>query len=164
MPDLETLSERVGTLERALTDGELPELQDGTELRRTTAELSTRLAELEAKQDELDAAILALRGYVGNVRAVNDDVERRADAALATAERCQERLENHEFRDSRDTRDFSETRDFPPDPHQTDSETNSNTDRQGTVPSEIPPLESVESGNHTESDDRSLTTRVRELL
>lgn len=41
---------------------------------------------------ELEAAVQALRGYAGSVRAVNDRVEERADAAVATAEDCRDRL------------------------------------------------------------------------
>jgi len=41
---------------------------------------------------ELEAAVQALRGYAGSVRAVNDRVEERADAAVATAEDCRERV------------------------------------------------------------------------
>ncbi len=152
MPDLETLSERVCTLERTLTDGEMPELQDDAELRRTTVQLATRLDELEAKQDELDAAILALRGYVGNIRAVNDDVGRRADAALATAETCQEQLEKHDFRDSR------------VDSHHRSPQRSSDDDSQGTASHETPSLESVEPGTRSDTHERSLTTRIRELL
>ncbi|MGA9401309.1 DUF7310 family coiled-coil domain-containing protein [Haladaptatus sp.] len=153
MPDLETLSERVSTLERTVTDGEMPELQDDVELRRMTTELTARLDELEAKQDELEAAILALRGYVGDVRAVNADVERRADAALATAEDCQDRLETHESCNSRPSHtDFNRT---PP-------EQGSDTDPQSR--SEIPPLESTRPDDHAESNERSLMTRLRELL
>jgi len=41
---------------------------------------------------ELEAAVQALRGYAGSVRAVNDRVEERADAAVATVEDCRERV------------------------------------------------------------------------
>ena len=39
------------------------------------------------------SATQALRGYVGSIRAVNEDVEQRADAALATVERLESRLD-----------------------------------------------------------------------
>lgn len=47
---------------------------------------------LEDRVAELEAAVQALRGYAGSVRAVNDRVEERADAAVATAEDCRERV------------------------------------------------------------------------
>lgn len=45
-----------------------------------------RLDDLETRVAELEAAVQALRGYVGSVRAINEDVERRADRALRKAE------------------------------------------------------------------------------
>jgi hypothetical protein len=48
--------------------------------------LERRVADLEATVEELEAGVQAVRGYAGNVRAVNRDVERRASAALAKAE------------------------------------------------------------------------------
>lgn len=42
---------------------------------------------------ELEAAVQAIRGYTGSVRAVNDRVEERADAALATVESLQDRVD-----------------------------------------------------------------------
>jgi hypothetical protein len=44
-------------------------------------------ADIESRVAELEAAVEALRGYLGSVQAVNDDVERRADLALARTER-----------------------------------------------------------------------------
>jgi TolA-binding protein len=71
--DRESVARRLAAVERAVS-GEEP-------LERTD-----RLDELEVRIDELEAAVQALRGYVGSVRAVNEDVERRADRALRTAE------------------------------------------------------------------------------
>lgn len=89
------LEARVEALERALTDGE----GDFTDI-GTAAERADRLADLEKRLDsladrvcELEAATQAVRGYVGNVRAVNDDVESRADAALAKAEALEAELD-----------------------------------------------------------------------
>mgnify|MGYP000681129951 CR=1 FL=1 len=89
--DLET---RLAAVERALTDGEtdLADLQERTDLAATVEELDARVAELEATVEELDAALQAVRGYAGNVRAVNRDVERRASAALAKAEAIESSL------------------------------------------------------------------------
>jgi hypothetical protein len=47
---------------------------------------------VEKRVAELEAATQALRGYVGNVRSVNERVEERADAALARAEELDGRV------------------------------------------------------------------------
>lgn len=88
MSTSEALDERLRAVERALTDAdrELPDLRNSAELTGRTEELAERVDALEARIDELDAAVQAVRGYVGNVRAVNEAVEQRADAALAKAE------------------------------------------------------------------------------
>jgi len=82
------LSERLDAVERALTDGEadLTEIRDAAALADDVQRLEQRVADLEATVEELEAAVEAVRGYAGNVRAVNRDVERRASAALAKAE------------------------------------------------------------------------------
>ncbi|WP_158057577.1 DUF7310 family coiled-coil domain-containing protein [Halorussus halophilus] len=92
MPTSESLDERLQAVERALidadtnTDHDLTALRDAAEVDAQLAAHTERLDTLEARVEELEAATQALRGYVGNVRAVNDAVERRADAALAKAE------------------------------------------------------------------------------
>lgn len=88
MTDIETLDERLRAVERALTDGDrdFDELADSAELTARADELDRRVATLESRVDDLDAAVQAVRGYVGNVRAVNREVEQRADAALAATE------------------------------------------------------------------------------
>jgi hypothetical protein len=87
MTDPERLAERVEALERAVTDGHDPgSLPDRAALASRIDETDERTADLEARVDELEAAVEALRGYVGSVRAVNREVERRADAALAAVE------------------------------------------------------------------------------
>lgn len=87
MSDRETLDERLRAVERALTDrDEPPDRSDEAELRRTVTDVAARVDDLETRLNELDSAVQALRGYVGNIRAVNAEVERRADAALAKAE------------------------------------------------------------------------------
>jgi ABC-type transporter Mla subunit MlaD len=73
MADSELLHERIDTLERTLTGS-------------TADDLSERVAALETQVAELEAAVQALRGYVGNVNHVNSEVERRVDAALAAVE------------------------------------------------------------------------------
>jgi len=95
MTDVETLAERLQTVERAVTDGEttFPEVTDRGEFESRVDDLETRVDDLEERTAELEAAAQALRGYVGNVRAVNDDVESRANAALAATDRLEARLD-----------------------------------------------------------------------
>lgn len=59
---------------------------------------------LEDRVAELEAAVEALRGYAGSVRAVNDRVEERADAAVATVESLQDRVDDVERRVDEDAR------------------------------------------------------------
>ncbi|MFW5963418.1 MAG: DUF7310 family coiled-coil domain-containing protein [Natronomonas sp.] len=71
-PDRESVERRLAAVERALATDEPLEYTD-------------RLDDLEGRVVELEAAVQALRGYVGSVRAVNDDIEQRADLALRKA-------------------------------------------------------------------------------
>ena len=71
--------------------------QEALERERTT--LEARVEELEAgatrrddRLDELGAGLQAVRGFLGGVDAVNEAVERRADAAVAAVERLEARL------------------------------------------------------------------------
>jgi len=79
MTDVETLEERVSTVERAVTDGDhgFPAVDDLAGLTERVEALEDEVAELSDRADELDAATQALRGYVGNVRSVNERVEGR---------------------------------------------------------------------------------------
>lgn len=92
MPQPENLDERLRAVERALTDGDhdLTEIQDAADHHARFEDLDERLAAVEDRLVNLEAAVQALRGYVGNVRAVNREVERRADAALAAVESLDE--------------------------------------------------------------------------
>ena len=85
---MEELEARIEALERAVTEGDhdLSELAAEGETRERLAAVETELEDLTERVAELEAATQALRGYVGNVRAVNSDIEQRADAALAKAE------------------------------------------------------------------------------
>lgn len=75
--DRESVERRLAAVERALATDEPLEYAD-------------RLDDLEGSVAELEAAVQALRGYVGSVRAVNEDIEQRADLALrkVTALEC----------------------------------------------------------------------------
>ncbi|WP_276300571.1 DUF7310 family coiled-coil domain-containing protein [Halorussus lipolyticus] len=95
MSDFDALDERLRAVERALTDhdSDLTDLRDAAELTREVERLADRLDDAEERLDGLDAGTQALRGYVGNVRAVNESVERRADTALAKAEEVEAELD-----------------------------------------------------------------------
>ncbi|MGM0590900.1 MAG: DUF7310 family coiled-coil domain-containing protein, partial [Halobacteriota archaeon] len=82
------LGKRLAAVERALTDGESDSegLADAASFDRRLSNLEATATELSTRVDELDAAVQAVRGFVGGVRAVDADVERRANAALAKAE------------------------------------------------------------------------------
>lgn len=82
--ELETLQRRVRALERAQETE--PQARSTTNGDADLDALEPRVDALETEVTELRAAVQAVRGYVGNVRAVNREVERRADAALAKVE------------------------------------------------------------------------------
>lgn len=88
----ETLEARLSALERAVTDGEhdLATLTADAEAAETLDRLDDRVDEMDDRLSELEAATQALRGYVGNVRAVNEDVRERADLALEAVESLDE--------------------------------------------------------------------------
>jgi len=71
--DPDSLDRRLDAVERALSEEEPLERID-------------RLDDLESRMAELEAAVQSLRGYVGEVRAINEEVEHRADRALRKAE------------------------------------------------------------------------------
>lgn len=85
---MDELEARIGALERALTDQEcdFSELATEAETQTRLADTETQVEELTDRVAELEAATQALRGYIGNVRAVNRDVEKRADLALSKVE------------------------------------------------------------------------------
>lgn len=81
------LDERLAAVERALTEtdrppADIPEMAVAADEREA---LGDQLAALETRVTELEAAVQAVRGYAGAIRAVNREVERRADLALARA-------------------------------------------------------------------------------
>lgn len=88
---IERVESRLAAVERALTGGEAPEggvgvLEDAAALEGRVTDVEDRLTAIEDRLDDLDAATQAIRGYVGAVRAVNRDVERRVNLALAAVE------------------------------------------------------------------------------
>lgn len=95
MTDPTSLDERLRAVERALTDGDcdLAEIENAADHHARIETLDDRLTAVEDRLADLEAATQALRGYVGNVRAVNREVERRADAALAAVEADAENAE-----------------------------------------------------------------------
>ncbi len=95
MPDTETLDERLQAVERTLTgtDRDLAGLADAADLATRLDDCEARLDDIESQLTELEASTQAVRGYVGNVRAVDRAVEQRADAALAKAEQLERRLD-----------------------------------------------------------------------
>lgn len=82
------LEERVATLERAVTDGEgdAAALTEAAVTAERLESLEATVEDLEDRVAELAAGTQALRGYVGNVRSVNREVEERADLALSRVE------------------------------------------------------------------------------
>ncbi|MFB6220415.1 MAG: hypothetical protein ABEH90_03160 [Halolamina sp.] len=105
-PDERTLERRLAAVERAVngTDN-AGNPADCAESPSPEARepLEERLGALEARVDELDAALQAVRGFLGGVDAVNEEVETRADAAVAAVERLERRLdEAHIGADSRE--------------------------------------------------------------
>jgi len=95
MPDRERLDRRLGAVERAISgdDGDLDALASAGDLARRIEELESELEAAEDRISELEAATQALRGYVGSIRSVNEDVEQRADAAIAAVDRLEDRLD-----------------------------------------------------------------------
>ena len=85
---MDELEARLDALERALADEavDFSEIATKAETRTRLTGIETQLEELTDRVAELEAATQALRGYVGNVRAVNRDVEKRADLALSKVE------------------------------------------------------------------------------
>jgi len=93
MSERDRLDRRLRAVERALTgdDRDIDTLAQSGDFARRLDEVEDRLHDIESRLDELDAATQAVRGYVGNIRSVNEDVAQRADAALAAVDRLEDR-------------------------------------------------------------------------
>ena len=78
---------RLRAVERAVTGSETrpADVAAGAEATAERERLESRLDDLKARVAELESATQAIRGYAGAIRAVNREVERRADLALARA-------------------------------------------------------------------------------
>ncbi|OYR69056.1 DUF7310 family coiled-coil domain-containing protein [Halorubrum ezzemoulense] len=85
-PD-DRIESRLRAVERAVTGSEARPVDAAADAEATAERerLESRLDDLEERVAELEAATQAVRGYAGAIRAVNREVERRADLALARA-------------------------------------------------------------------------------
>lgn len=189
--DHDELSARLATVERALSDGDTPvaQLDDAETIEQRLNTIETAVEDLTARVAELEAASSALRGYAAGVRAVNEDVERRADLALAKAETIErslredpglrvERLEAT-ISDERSTTtaerpatEASERSDTAETPstgvgakrrHASDSERQHATDSQVSAAVEAS-REVDDAATSSESTRRSLSSRLRDIL
>lgn len=77
------IEDRLAAVERRL-DAAYPEPTEGVDEERVEA-MAERLADVEA-------AVEAIEGYVGEVERIDDELERRADAALAASDDLEERV------------------------------------------------------------------------
>lgn len=175
MPDEATLERRLRAVERSLTDGDhdVATVRDAGRLTERVETLETELEDARERIADLEAATQALRGYVGNVRSVNDDVEQRADAALAAVERLERQVESVERRgpskaqrqepvpgDSR-KRLGSVDRPRPRDPASNET----SEDGAGNATTAVSTPDTVSSnGSGTDEDEAGIVERVRELL
>lgn len=84
-----TVEERLEAVERALTDEDLSvaAVADEAGREKRLRSVEERLDDVEASLEDAEAAVEALRGYVGEIRHVNEEVERTANAAVAAVER-----------------------------------------------------------------------------
>lgn len=179
MPERSDLDRRLRAVERALTDGDhdVAALQDAAAGVERIDAIEARIADLEERTTELEAATQAVRGYVGNVRAVNGEVEDRADAALAAVDRIEARLADLETTGS--MREFGTAGERTPTGSTTGSEacveasdasTTLGGDGYGIEMS--PPGSASPAGagtnddpqNDGETSERSVIERVREVL
>jgi len=75
-----------------MTDGDaaVSDLSDAAAVHDRLDDVEAELAELAERLDALDATVQSLHGYVGDLEAVNERVQRRADAAREAVERLED--------------------------------------------------------------------------
>ncbi|MFC6756487.1 MULTISPECIES: DUF7310 family coiled-coil domain-containing protein [Haloarcula] len=98
MSNIEQLEQRVEAVENAVTHGKT-EFEDIKEVAELTAELESMAKKLEKMEQRLAAvegATQSLEGYVGNVKSVNSETEKQADAAVAAVDRLESKIETFE--------------------------------------------------------------------
>ena len=169
MPEQSDLDRRLRAVERALTDGDhdVAALQDAAAIVDRLEDLEARVADLEERTADLDAATQAIRGYVGNVRSVNEEVESRADAALAAVARIEARLDEAETGTSADAPSSPRIRDRSgAQGHGANQASPSDGLANGEYGIEMPvPGASLPAREENDDeDDRSVIERVREAL
>jgi hypothetical protein len=95
MDEERPLHERVAALERAVTDGHADDgLPDAGRMAARVDDIEATVEELDDRVAELDAAVQAIRGFAGGVRAVDEEIERRANAAISRVDRLEAELES----------------------------------------------------------------------
>lgn len=98
--DLNVLQSRIETLERTITSENvsLPNLEDKAAIHNRLNTIESDLEDLTDRVDELEAATRAIRGYAGGIDAVNEDIERKANLALAKVEKIERVHADEELR------------------------------------------------------------------
>ncbi|MCG1002190.1 MULTISPECIES: hypothetical protein [Halobacterium] len=148
------IDERLRAVERALTDGDaaVSDLSDAAAVHGRLDAVEADLADLHERLDALDATVQSLHGYVGDIEAVNERVQRRADAAREAVERLEdERQRTPQHRPNADHTGGTATGDA------TTSAETTNAARRDRTTSDSERVEA-------DSDDDSLLDRVRESL
>jgi len=93
MDDGRPLHERVAALERAVTDGHADDgLPDAASLAARVDDIEATVEEQDDRLAELEAAVQALRGFAGGVRSIDDEIELRANTAIARVDRLEAEL------------------------------------------------------------------------
>lgn len=175
------LRSRLEAVERAVTDGEtdLTGVEDAAALDARLDAVETTVEDIAGRLDHLDATTQALRGYLGGVDGVSDDVERRADLALAKVETLErslldgdgltvERLDRVPETDTNPSSERSSTTEHTPQNAVTFDDRRSPPSRaepshESTVRSDTTPNSSPADVD-AEAAERSLVSRLRDVL
>lgn len=98
MDKIDQIDQRLSAVESTVVDGNvnLDDLSDVSELMEELERVNARLDELESRLSELEGVTQSLEGYVGNIRTVNEETEKQADAAMAAVDRLEKQIENFE--------------------------------------------------------------------